>query len=471
MCVHLQQMRAVAKARSALHPKGCECLLCRAPSLLDAGDTLLMKMRPPKSQDEQEGLGEGSGGGGGGERGRAARAELLAGVAGSTDLFGEKVMDAAVARSAGDSFGRKAMESPVRRGAAPAGVLAAVRATTPAAGAQRSPVAQSSNIVQPNSSHLLPPRNELLYRPARNEMLYRPTSSRGKRSILSSIVAITQAPPSSSLQSCFNSRSNTMSADQEGAAGERSPLVITANSTCAVTSPTTPTNIDSCKISSRASSGASGYSSPGREGRKETNEETSGMPQSDKRRIANRRGEGKIFNGTPKRSLSADRSSGRPSFDDAASPFVNDLLPGRDSNVVYGNEEATGATDMPGGKEEESGAGDRDGQGGKGADQGWPRYDGVSRVFQGFQGLSQYQYKTDSPNLSQPRKDALCGNLRPRQLSVSRGVIAGVTAHTMSEPSSSPFSRLKMNAKFDSPRSCGPPRYEGCFWMYENTCI
>jgi hypothetical protein len=86
-------------------------------------------------------------------------------------------------------------------------------------------------------------------------------------------------------------------------------------------------------------------------------------------------------------------------------------------------------------------------------------------VFQGFQGLSQYQYKTDSPNLSHPQEDALCGNLRPRQLSVSRGVVAGVTAHTMSEPSSSPFSHLKMNAKFDSSRSCGPPRYEGCFWM------
>ena len=154
LLANAEQMRAVAKARSALHLKGCECLLCRAPSLLDAGDTLLMKMRPPKSQDEQEGLGEGSGGGGG-ERGRGARAEVLAGVARSTDLFGEQVMEAAVARSAGDSFGRKAMESPVRRGATPAGVLAAVRATTPAAGAQRSPVAQSSNIFQPNSSNIL----------------------------------------------------------------------------------------------------------------------------------------------------------------------------------------------------------------------------------------------------------------------------------------------------------------------------
>ena len=185
-----------------------------------------MKTRPPKSQVEQEGLGEGSAGGGGGETRRGARAEVLAGVTRSTDLFGEKVLEA-----------------------------------TPATGAQRSQVAQSSNIFQPNSSHLLPPRNKPLYRPARNKLLYRPTSSRGKRSILSRIVAITQAPSSSSLQSCLNSRSNTMSADQEGAAGERSPLVITANSTCAITSPTTPTNIDSCKISSRASSDASGYSS------------------------------------------------------------------------------------------------------------------------------------------------------------------------------------------------------------------
>ena len=142
-----------------------------------------------------------------------------------------------------------------------------------------------------------------------------------------------------------------------------------------------------------------------------------------------------------------------------------------DSNSVYGNEDATGDTDMPGNPEEESGGGDKDGQGGKRRDQGWLRYDGVSRVFQGFQGLSQYQYKTDSPNLSHPQEDALCGNLRPRQVSVSRGVVTGVTAHTMSEPSSSPFSRLQMNAKFDSPRSCGPPRYEGCFWMNEHTCI
>ena len=121
--------------------------------------------------------------------------------------------------------------------------------------------------------------------------------------------------------------------------------------------------------------------SPGRKGRNGTNEETSRIPHSDTRRIANRRGEGNIFNDTPKRSLSADRSGGRPSFDDAASPFVNDLLPGRDSNLVYGNEDATEDTDMPEGKEEESGGGDKDGQGGKRRDQGWLRYDGVSRVF------------------------------------------------------------------------------------------
>ena len=40
------QMRAVAKARSAMHPPTCTCLLCRAPALLDAGDVLLAKMKP-----------------------------------------------------------------------------------------------------------------------------------------------------------------------------------------------------------------------------------------------------------------------------------------------------------------------------------------------------------------------------------------------------------------------------------------
>ena len=68
-----EQMRAVAKARSAMHPKDCECLLCRAPYLLDAGDVLLMKMKPLAAGEV--GVGGGGGGGvGGASEGAAAAA-------------------------------------------------------------------------------------------------------------------------------------------------------------------------------------------------------------------------------------------------------------------------------------------------------------------------------------------------------------------------------------------------------------
>ena len=52
LLTNAEQMRAVAKARSAMHPKDCECLLCRAPYLLDAGDVLLSKMKPAAAAEE-----------------------------------------------------------------------------------------------------------------------------------------------------------------------------------------------------------------------------------------------------------------------------------------------------------------------------------------------------------------------------------------------------------------------------------